>query len=341
MGHQSRPDITHLMLDLPENAPSYSVFYAIHICETMLKKRMPHVAWDMFEQEGLMFRPYEHYAYKAKNIVEFKEEDEVMQFVISFMGLYGNDSPLPRCYHEQVSIQQNTFGAGEVPLQNFLDIFNNRIYWLYYQAWKKYRYYLQVKDEPGNKVMGQISAFFGQGAQFRTEELAVSRYKLMQLSGVLCHRVRSKEGLLIILREFFAGIKVNIRENVKSMVKVENRPKMGSQYGSDSVRLGQHSLLGQWVADYTSRICIELGPMDFESFLAFMPEGESAHLLRYLLRLYLNDSLEYDVKLEVKSEGINKLKWNDKRLKLGQTTWLGKPKDPVLEKYFPYEFYSA
>ena len=41
-----------LMLDLPENAPSYSVFYAIHICETMLRKRRPYVAWDMLEQHG-------------------------------------------------------------------------------------------------------------------------------------------------------------------------------------------------------------------------------------------------------------------------------------------------
>ena len=242
---------------------------------------------------------------------------------------------MPRCYHEQVPIQQNVHGAGEVPLQNFLDIFNNRFYWLYYQAWKKYRYYLQVKDEPDNKVMEQISAFFGQGAQFRKEQLAVSRYKLMQLSGVLCQRVRSKEGLLIVLREFFSTFTVSIQENIKSMVKVEGRPMVGSRYGSNSARLGIHCLVGQWIASYTSRICIVLGPMGFDDFLDFMPEGKSAELLRDLLRLYLNDSLEYDVKLIVESDGINKIKWNDSRLKLGQSMWLANLRSRFLKNTLP------
>ena len=340
MGRESGTDIAHLMNDLPENAPSYSVFYAIHICEAMLKRMRPQDFWDRLEQHGLKFRPYEHYMYKAKNIVEFNQADDVIEFVLSFMGLYGNDSPLPRCYHNQVSIQQSIHGRDEVPLQNFLDIFNNRFYWLYYHAWKKYRYYLQVKDEPGNKVMEQVSAFFGQGVEFRKEETAVSRYKLMQLSGVLCQRVRSKEGLLIMLREFFSTFSIDIKEFVKSMVKVENRPKVGSRHGEDAARLGSHCLLGEWVADYTSRICIVLGPMNFDEFLHFMPEGKSAALLRYLLKLYLNDSLEYDVKLIVNSDGFKKIAWNDGRIRLGQSMWLGSPKETVLEKYFPYEVYK-
>ena len=341
MGRESGTDIASLMTDLPENAPAYSVFYAIHICETMLRKQWPQESWDRLEQHGLKFRPYEHYMYKAKNIVDFKKDGDVIEFVLSFMGLYGNDSPLPRCYHDQVAIQQLVHGAGDVPLQNFLDIFNNRLYWLYYKAWKKYRYYLQVKDEPGNKVMEQVSAFFGQGAQFRKEKLAVSRYKLMQISGVLCHRVRSKEGLLIVLREFFSSFKINIQEFVKSMVKVENRPRIGSKNGSNAARLGIHCLVGEWVADYTSRICIILGPMEFEDFLHFMPEGKSAKLLRFLLKLYLNDNLEYDIKLIVKSDGFKKIAWNDGRIKLGQSMWLGSPKEAVLEKYFPYEVYNT
>ena len=137
MGRESGQDISALMADLSANAASFSVFYAIHICETLLKNRYPEANWDMFEQLGLEFRPHEHYVYKARNIQDFRYEDDVMKFVISFLGLYGGDAPLPRCYHEQVVVQQRIHGAGEVPMQNFLDIFNNRFYWLYYQAWEK------------------------------------------------------------------------------------------------------------------------------------------------------------------------------------------------------------
>jgi type VI secretion system protein ImpH len=340
MGREPGEHITDLMADLSEDAASFSVFYAIYLCETLLKSEHPGHHWDMLEQHGLEFRPYEHYVYKSRNIRAFRKENEVMKFVISFMGLYGGDSPLPRCYHEQVATQQRIHGAEAVPLQNFLDIFNNRFYWLYYQAWKKYRFFLHVSDEPENKAMEQVSSFIGQGAQFRNDRLPVSRFRLLQLSGVLCQRVRSKEGLLIVLREFFSRFKIDIEEFVRSMVKVENRPRMGSRFGGDSARLGTHCLLGQWVADYTSRICLVIGPLDFETYLAFLPGGQSAQLLRYLLRLYLNDSLEYDVKLIVYSEGVKQIPWNDRRLKLGQSLWLGQPKTPQLEKYYRYEEYA-
>ena len=189
--------------------------------------------------------------------------------------------------------------------------------------------------------MQQISSFYGQGAQFRSEDLPVSRYKLMQLSGVLCHRVRSKEGLLILLREFFVRFKIGIEEFVKSMVKVEVRPQMGAAYGENSARLGTHCLLGEWVADYTSRICIVIGPLEFEDYLSFLPGEKSSILLRYLLKLYLNDSLEFDIKLLVKSEGVRSVSWQDNRVRLGQSMWLGNPQSPLLEKYIPYEVYAA
>ena len=341
MGRESGQDLSALMADLSANAASFSVFYAIHICETLLKEEHRGTNWDMFEQKGIAFRPYEHYVYKARNIQAFTADDEVMRFVIGFLGLYGGDAPLPRCYHDQIVTQQGIHGKDEVPLQNFLDIFNNRFYWLYYKAWKKYRSFLQIKDEPNNKVMEQISSFYGQGVDFRSEDLPVSRYKLMQLSGVLCHRVRSKEGLLILLREFFYRFKVDIVEFVKSMVKVEERPRMGAQYGQNRMRLGVHCLLGEWVADYTSRICLIIGPLEFEEYLSFLPGEKSSVLLRYLLKLYLNDSLEYDVKLLVRSEGVRKISWQDERVRLGQSMWLGKPKEALLEKYIPYEVYAA
>ena len=339
------------MEDLSRNAASYSAFYATYICEKVLKSRHADKAWGMLEQHGLAFRPYEHYLYSPKNIHAFEDDGEVIRFVLSFMGLYGVDSPLPRCYHDQVAIQQRIHGAGEVPLQNFLDIFNNRFYWLYYQAWKKYRFYLQVDNDLDNKVTQQISSFTGRGLRIEDASLdgripmttpqdaPVPRYKLLQLSGILSHRIRSKEGLLILLREFFVRFHVDVKEFVKSMVKVENPPKMGRQFGKDSARLGVHCLVGQWVADYTSRICIVVGPLDFEDYLEFLPEGRFAHLLRFLLQLYLNDSLEYDVKLIVRSDGIGRVPWSDNRLRLGQSLWLGKPRTARIEKYIRHEEY--
>ena len=339
MEHDAGTDQPALIQDLCENASEFSVFYAIHLCEKLLAKQRTHRDQEKLEQDGIAFRPYEYYVYKARNIQAFSVEDDVMQFVINFLGLYGSDSPLPRCYHEQVAMQQRIHPLGEVPLQNFLDIFNNRFYWLYYQSWKKYRFFLQVGEEADNKVTQQISSFIGLGPQFENKPLPVNRFKLLQLSGVLSHRIRSKPGLLIMLREFFPRFNIDIEEFVRSMVKVEERPMVGSRHGQNSCRLGRHALVGSSVADYMSRICMVIGPLEFDDYLEFLPGGRSAALLRYLLDLYLNDSLEYDVKLVLNTDSISGISWRDERVKLGRSHWLGKPKAPQVEKYIRYEKY--
>ena len=146
-------NFTRLIKDIQKHYGEYSVFYAIFLCEMLLNKNNPQRDAEKLDQEDLNFRPYENYVYPPSDIRSFSYDGEQIQFVLNFLGLYGINAPLPRCYHEQVAIQQEVHGSGDIPLQNFLDIFDNRFYWLYYQAWKKYRYYLQLSDDPDNKTM--------------------------------------------------------------------------------------------------------------------------------------------------------------------------------------------
>ncbi len=163
METEIRKYFTRVIEDLQKNATSYSVFHAIFVCERMINKLYPDRDQDKLDQKEFQFRPYENYVFPPSNIRKIHYQNDVISFVINFLGLYGINSPLPRCYHDQVALQQSIHGAGQVPLQNFLDVFNNRFYWLYYQAWKKYRYYLNLNDDPDNKVMQQVFSFTGQG----------------------------------------------------------------------------------------------------------------------------------------------------------------------------------
>lgn len=336
----SGKNISRLINSLKKNAPSYSMFYAVYLAECLAKKLHPECDFKHFELEGIKFKPYEHYTYFPKNIRSFKYEDSIMTFVINILGLYGNDSPFPRCYHEQVAIQQYIHTEGEIPLQNFLDIFNNRFYWLYYQAWKKYRFYLQINDEKDNRVLERIFSFIGQGPQFVRERPSINAYKLLQLSGILCNRIRNKDGLIVLLSEFFPH-KIKITEFIPCMVKVHGLPKMGSRSKDYTFRLGKNSLLGRSILDSMSRICITIGPMKFDDYLDFLPKGENAKLLKELLKIYLNDGLEYDLECIIDSSSIRDVPWNDERVKMGQSFWLGSPKKKQTKVYFKYEKYAA
>ena len=334
-----RQDLDNLIEELSKDGSSYSVFYAIHMYETLLNKVRSNRRSDMLDQKGFKFRPYEQYLHQQRNLHHVERKEDALEFVITFLGLYGNDSPLPRSYHNQVSLQQSYHGEGSVPLQGFLDIFNNRFYWLYYKAWKKYRYYLRLDSSDTGNVREQLFAFTGQGPEAHKEKLPIPEHKLLSLSGIMSNRARSKQGLMVVLQEVFPAFKMHVREFVRSMVRIDERPYMGNSTGKQRMRLGRNCIIGQWVADYTSRICVVIGPLDFDSFLNFLPDGRLAPVLRYVMKHYLNDSLKYDVKLVVWSDGIKKMSWRDKRVRLGRSCWLGKPREDKVERYITNEEY--
>ena len=349
MGTEPGENLTHLIEDLKSNAPEYSFFHAVFLSEMLTQKWHPQRDDNKFEQTGLTFRPFEMYVYPPRDIRSFEFDKNTITFILNFMGLYGINSPLPRCFHNQVALQQNIHGAGNVPLQNFMDIFHNRFYWLYYQAWKKYRYYLQLGDTPHNKTMQRLHSFIGTGhlqstngestSSSHKEKQPISTFKLLQLSGILCNRVRNKEGLQILLKEFFPKIQIKIHEFFPKMVKLMKLPSIGKGTG-ERIKLGSNSVLGKSVIDYMSCIGIEIGPISFTDYLEFTVESANAALLRKLLKLYLHDGLEYNIKFTVKSESIKSVCWNDPRLRLGSTMWLGKPKQDFMNIDIPYERFA-
>jgi type VI secretion system protein ImpH len=333
----ARKDFARLIEDLKTSGPQYSVFRAIYLAEKLSKAVHPDRDDEKLDQKGLRFRPYEQYVFPSRDIHSFEWKDETMSFVLTFMGLYGIDSPLPRCYHEQVAQQQSIHGAGNVPLQNFLDMFNNRFYWLYYQAWKKYRYFLQFKDEPYSRIVERIFSFAGLSYQRKSAFGPIPRFKWLRLSSILSHRIRNKSGLLLFLQEFFPEIKFGLKEYIPRRVELEERPKLGHSFGEYAFRLSRNSVIGGSKIDYMGRVCLDIGPMDFTDYLEFTPGSQKLTLLRDLLDIYLNDGLEYDMRFIIRSSTIQRLPLADRRQKLGLSCWIGKPRDEFVEVYYKAE----
>ena len=338
MAPENGENFTRLIEELKINSPSYNVFYAIYLAEKISRRlNRRNQEFENFAQKGIQFRPYEYYVFPSRDIRSFDYQDGQMTFVLNFLGLYGIDSPLPRVFHEQVALQQSIHGPGKVPLQNFLDIFSNRFYWLYYQAWKKYRYYLQLSDDPNNKIVQMIFTFIGQPDERRLRESSISRYKLLHLSGILTQKVRNKVGLEILLHEFFPQKKIYIKEFIPKRVTLDMTPQLGRHNGENPFQLNGNSRLGRTQVDCMGRILIEIGPIDFDEYLSFVPGNRKAVLLKLLLGLYLNDGLEYDIKFLIKSDTVGKVGWQDKRIQLGISLWLGRPPQECVEVNYSYE----
>ncbi len=321
MGSGNRRDTSRITDDILQHGAEYHVWQAVWLCENITRKDYPDRKEYLLDQKGIKFRPHQHYDYPPRDIRSVSIENGEIKFILNFLGLYGINSPLPRCYHEQIAFQENILGEGNIPLQNFLDIFNNRFYWLYYQSWKKYRFYLYLNGGENNKITERINSFIGRGVFTRNFSSGLSDFTLLKYAGVFSQRVRNKEGLRILLSHLFPHFKINVKEFVLHWVELADGPTLGS----GNLLLGLNSFAGRSTIDYQSRICIEIGPISFEDYLEFLPGSENAKKLNELLKLYLNDGLEYNLKFKIIADTIISVAWNDDRLRLGSTYWLGKP----------------
>jgi type VI secretion system protein ImpH len=336
MGTGIRTDITNITEDLLQNGPAYNVWQAVRIGEAVTRKNHPDRKDYLLDQAGLNFRPFENYEYPPTDIKEIRCSENELTYILTFLGLYGINSPIPRCYHEQVSMQQRLMGSEEVPLKNFLDIFNNRFYWLYYQSWKKYKYHLYIGESSGNKISERINSFIGKGFTPKIKKSALSDYTLLKFSGILSRRVRNKAGLLIILSHVFPAYTIDVKEFVPRWIDITDAPSLGD----NNFRLGDNSFIGRSAVDYMSRIRLDIGPVDFPEYLNFLPGTQKAYTLKEILRMYLSDGLEYDIQFLIRSETIESVAWNDDRLRLGSTIWLGTPKTEYTTVKINYEEYN-
>lgn len=317
----NRRDTSGIADDIIRHGPEYHVWQAVWLSENITKKENPDRKDYLLDQKGIKFRPSQYYEFPPRDIRAITKEDGDIKFILTFLGLYGINAPLPRCYHEQIVFQENILGKGNIPLQNFLDIFNNRFYWLYYQSWKKYRFYLHLNGDSNNKISERINSFIGRGSFAKNKSSEISDFTLLKFAGVFSQRVRNKEGLRILLSHIFPDFLIRIKEFVPHWVELVDVPSLGD----DDFRLGKNSFAGRTTIDYMSRICLEIGPVSFEDYLDFLPGTVNAKKLDELLKLYLNDGLEYDIKFIIKAGTIVSVSWNDDRLKLGTTFWLGRP----------------
>lgn len=324
------PQIDKLIKELVENGPSFNVWHAVWMAENISKKFHPNRKDYLLDQEGIKFRPFEKYEYPPRDIKKIHFDNGVITFILTFMGFYGVNTPIPRCYHEQVAVQQRTLGSGMVPLQNYLDIFNNRFYWLYYQSWKKYRFYLFLNNT-NNKIVERINSFTGRGIFSKTQENTIHDFALLKFSGIFTQRVRNKAGLKIFLTYLFPNFNMKIKEYIPRWIKLSGVPQLGEQ------SLGFNSYVGEYTIDYKSRICIEIGPVSFEEYLNFQPGTSRSNRLIELLKLYLNDGLEFDFNFVIKSATIDQVSWENEKLKLGSSFWLGKPQTGEVKVYLTYE----
>ena len=312
----------------------FDFFQAVWLLEGLFSGDRAPGEHSRLREERILFRPHSGLAFPATDIkaVELLEGDPPRALVIAtFMGLYGVDSPLPVYFYKEIATETpETF-----PLRDFLDIFNHRLYSLFYRAWKKYRPAFHFKS-PGSDVYSQRAlCLSGLGTGNTLDSGIVPDIKLAAFAGILSSRIRHAQGLQLLLAHFFEGIDVRIVEHVPRWVLIPHKPMIGQGNATPSV-LGQTATIGDRIYDVSGKFRIVLGPLSLTQHLSFLPEKAFARRLHYLVRLYAPDHLDYDVELRLNVEEIPPLKLGSREETLGQATWLGRPKGDIVSRIVSY-----
>lgn len=313
----------------------FEFFQAVRLLEELFPQAPGPGEGFALAQERIRFKPHEGLGFPAADVkkvelVDDGEKPPYSQVVATFMGLYGIDSPMPSHFSNLLVADDEENWA----LRDFLDIFNHRLYSLFYRSWKKYRPALHFKA-PGTDAFSHRLLCLAGVDPATADSWPVAPLRLVPLAARLTCPVRSVEGLGRLLTTFFSDVAVRVVENVARWAAISQPPRLGR--GPINQRLGETAIIGRRLVDRTGKFRLVLGPLGFERYLTLLPGGETAALLHGLVQFYIPDFLAYDVELLLQTEDIPPIKLGSEKIRLGRHTWLGKPGREVQAQVVNYQ----
>ena len=313
----------------------FDFFQVVRLLENLFPEaRMPGESFE-FSRERIRLRPHSGLVFPATDIrtIEYLDGDPSrVRLTVTFMGLYGVDSPLPVYFYTDIATESERTR----PLREFLDIFNHRFYSLFYRSWKKYRPTLHYLAGGSDAYSQRTLCLAGLGTKNALNDCLVPPLRLAAFAGRLSCRIRNSEGLECLLADFLEGIKVAIVENVPRWVGISERPTL-SKDSRVPFKLGMTAAIGEKIFDLSGKFRVVLGPLGLKQYLSLLPGSGNARVIHYLVRLYAPDYLDFDAELRLRTAEIPPLRLGDKGVQLGLTSWSGRPRGEVASRLVGYE----
>ncbi len=306
--------------ELIRESSRFSFLQAIRLLR--LKGHVPEAVPDAQAGSGqtLRIRPPNTLSFPAADVASVeKVRGPEERFVVNatFLGLYGPSSPLPTFYTEDLIGQEL---ADETAVRDFLDIFNHRLFTLFFRCSMKYRLFFRVCEENDRDVLEKMFCLLGLGEGIH-RELMPQAFSLLRYSGILSQHPRSAWGLETMLSDAFGQTPIRVRQCVRRWVRIPSDQRFF--LGEESCTLGEDSVVGERIEDYTGKFLIRIGPVPFARFQQFLPGHPENKRLALLTHFYLQDPLEYDIELILKENETSTVRvGGETSSRLGLDTWV-------------------
>lgn len=237
---------------------------------------------------------------------------------VNFLGLLGSHGPMP--LHLTEYSDQRAKHHADPTFREFVDLFNHRMLSLFYKASVQFDPAVGFDRAGDNTYAEVLSALCGLLPE-------ASRSRDATPDAVKCHHpgwfgssAKSPDGIAALVSTHF-DLPVTVREWVGGWLVLpeESRIRLGRRSGA--AQLGRAVYIGKRVWSIRHKFCVQLGPLDWDTFSAFKPGGEKARALHDLVRNYVGDEWDWDLELQLSSPAVRPLTLDRKRT-LGFDSWV-------------------
>jgi type VI secretion system protein ImpH len=244
------------------------------------------------------------------------------RMMVNFLGLYGQSSPLPTWYTEDLVHEE----IDEHAVKDFLDLFQHRAVSLLQRCWTKYRYYREYRQDGSDPISQWLFALMGALHPSSRGSTALNWQRLLAYAGMISMRNHSAPMIQGILSHYFPNTPICIEQFVEdvSLIAEDQLARLGVA----NCLLGEDLTIGEWVPDCGNRIKVRMGPLGFARFRRFLPDGDDHAAAKDLVNILLIDRLHCDFELILRSDQIPPLRLDeDSPCRLGWSTWLDERKE--------------
>lgn len=227
-----------------------------------------------------------------------------MNISVAFMGLTGPSGVLPTSYTELFIDRRNQFR--DKTGHAFLDMFTHRAVSLFYQAWRKFRFYVPYEAGNADGFSRNLLDIAGVGLRHLQQRLSADgqgipdRF-LIHYAGLLSQKPVPPVNIAALVRGFF-GVEARIESFVGQWMTLPASEQ--SALDGHPCVLGQNAFVGERLWERQNKIRLELGPLDRKQFANLLPGRAGLPALRELIQFCVGLTLDCDVTLIVKRDEI-------------------------------------
>lgn len=302
----------------------FEFFQAVRVFERMFPKKKAVGGNTLPAEEPVRFRSRVGLDFPSSEIHEIREntdangEPEIPEMLVNFMGMIGASGVLPANYTE---LAIDRIRHRDTALWAFLDIFTHRTVSMFYRAWAKYRF--PVAYERGNDdFTSYLFDLAGLGTDGLRGRMGLKDESLLPYVGLITQKPHSAAAVAGILSDYF-GARARVLQFFGQWLDLTKSDI--THLGQKNSTLGRTALIGARVWDQQSKFRVVLGPLPFQKFQAFLPNGSANKPLRSVLKFMAGPEYDFDAKLSLQAKQVPSLVLTTRAVRkpmLGWTTWL-------------------